>query len=239
MSIIFFEYKVSNKYPPWPPIKKTIINTINPHSFCVAKRDKYFKEALLNSDILVPDGIGIVLACRLVLGVKIDRITGAEMHNYLLKEAEKNKLKVFYLGATKNTLGKISKKISEEHPNITFASFSPKFKPTFTEQENLEMVKIINQFSPDILFVGMTAPKQEKWSYINKENLNATIIASVGAVFDFYSGNIKRAPKWTMKIGMEWLYRFFREPKRMWKRYFINNAKFIYFVLKATLKQRT
>ena len=74
MSINFFEYKVSNKYPPWPPKKKTIINTINPHSFCVAKKDKYFKEALLNSDIIVPDGIGIVLACRLVLGMKIDRI---------------------------------------------------------------------------------------------------------------------------------------------------------------------
>lgn len=233
MSVRVLNYKVDTLYPNWPVSRNTIINTINPHSFCVAKKDKDFKKALLDSDILIPDGIGIVLACRLLKGKKIPRITGADMHQHLLLEAERNKLKIFYLGASNNTLEKIQKRVTREYPNINIASFSPKFKSEFTEEETLEMITIVNQFSPDILFIGMTAPKQEKWSHANKDGLNASIISSIGAVFDFYAGNVNRAPKWMMKIGMEWLYRFFREPKRMWKRYLINNTKFIYYVLKA------
>tara|TARA_R110001632_G_scaffold101693_1_gene209578 strand:- start:5600 stop:6313 length:714 start_codon:yes stop_codon:yes gene_type:complete len=235
MNIRILDYVIHTTFPRWSLGKKLFINTINPHSFCIAERDVSFKEALQNSDVLIPDGVGIVLACRLLKGKKIPRITGADMHQHLLEEAEKNKLKIFYLGASDNTLNKIQERIIKEHPNIKVASFSPKFKLKFTEDDTDEMITAINQFSPDILFVGMTAPKQEKWSYANKGKLDVSIITSIGAVFDFYAGNINRAPNWMMKAGLEWLYRFFKEPRRMWKRYLINNTRFIYYVLKEKL----
>ncbi|NVK51787.1 MAG: WecB/TagA/CpsF family glycosyltransferase [Flavobacteriaceae bacterium] len=233
MNIRVLDYVIHTVYPKWSLNEQLLINTINPHSYCVAMKDASFKKALLDSDILIPDGIGIVLACKFLNGKRITRITGADMHQHLLQEAERNKLKIFYLGASDNTLKKIHKRVTKEYPNVRIASFSPKFKPEFTEDDTLEMITAVNQFSPDILFIGMTAPKQEKWSYANKERLNVSIITSIGAVFDFYAGSINRAPKWMMKIGMEWLYRFFKEPKRMWKRYLINNTRFIYYVLKA------
>lgn len=232
MSIEVLGYRIDTFFPSLPVDEKTIINTINPHSFCVAKKDRSFKEALSSSNILIPDGIGIVLACRVLRGKRIPRITGADMHQHLLNEAEKNKLKIFYLGASNATLEKIKKRITNEYPNLNIAAFSPKFKPEFTDNDTQEMITVVNQFSPDILFVGMTAPKQEKWSYANKDRLHVKIIASIGAVFDFYAENINRAPQWMMKFGLEWLYRFFMEPRRMWKRYLINNTKFIYYVLK-------
>lgn len=232
MSINFLDYKIDTLLPKWPVNEQLTINTLNPHSFCVAEKDNKFKEALKNSDILIPDGIGIVWAARVLKNVKIPRIAGADMHEYLLDFAEKNRQKIFYLGASNRTLNKIKRRISMEYPAIEVAIFSPEFKHEFSEEENLQMISVINEFSPDILFIGMTAPKQEKWVFANKDKIKAKIIASIGAVFDFYAGTVTRAPKWIIKLGLEWLYRFIKEPRRLWKRYLINNTKFVFYVLK-------
>jgi len=235
MSIKIFGYNIDTTYPNWPINKCIVINTLNPHSFCVAEKDNAFKQALLSSDILIPDGIGVVMAAKVLKGVKISRIAGADMHMHLLKEAQKNKLKVFYLGSSEKVLKIIKTRINKEYNLINVGTFSPPFKFDFSKEDDLKMIDMVNRFSPDILFVGMTAPKQEKWAYLNKNKLNATIITSIGAVFDFYAGNIKRAPKWMINIGLEWLYRLIKEPRRMWRRYLVNNTKFIYYVIKEKL----
>ena len=232
MIVKFFEYRISNVLPNWPISNKIIINTINPHSFCVAVKEKRFKEALIKSDILIPDGIGIVWALKVLNKIKISRITGADMHNHLLNLAEINTLKVFYLGASESTLLMIQEKLKIEHPSVKVGYFSPKFKNEFSVEESLEMIKNVNKYSPDILFVGMTAPKQEKWCYKFKNELNANIIVSIGAVFDFYAGTVNRAPKIMIKLNLEWFYRLYKEPKRMWRRYLINNFKFVFYILK-------
>ena len=103
--------------------------------------------------------------------------------------------------------------------NITFKTYSPPYKPVFSESENKEMLNVINAFQPNILFVGMTAPKQEKWAYQHKDLLDVNIIASIGAVFDFYAGTVKRAPKWMLSLHLEWLFRLVKQPKHMLKRY--------------------
>lgn len=231
MNIKFLEYTLNVEYPKWPIKNQMIINTINPHSYCVAKNDEKFKTALQSSDILIPDGIGIVYATRILKNIKIPRITGTDMHKHLLEEAHKNKLKVFYLGASNSTLQKIQDRLLKQYPSIRVAYFSPPFKSEFSEEDNAQMVTIINQFSPDILFVGMTAPKQEKWVFCNKHKLNSKMIASVGAVFDFYAGSMNRAPNWIQALGLEWMHRFVKNPKKMWRRYLINNTKFIWFVI--------
>ena len=208
-------------------ISKTIINTVNPHSYCVAQKDELFAEALKSSDILLPDGSGMVMASRILNGKKISKIAGADLHDYLLKEAALKSLKVFYLGASQNTLDKIEKKLKVEFPDIQVGSYSPPYKEQFNEMDSLKMISKVNEFNPQILFVGMTAPKQEKWVYANKDRLDVQVITSIGAVFDFYAGTVKRPGRIWIKLGLEWLPRLLREPKRLFRRNFISTPKFI------------
>ena len=191
---------------------RCIINTINPHSYCEAKKDTIFTEALLSSDVLLPDGSGIVLATKILTGKKINKIDGADVHQYLLEHANAKSLKVFYLGAAQNTLDLIQKRIGIEYPNIKVTSFSPPFKAEFSNEDTLEMLEKVNAFQPDILFVGMTAPKQEKWVYENQNQINSNVITSIGAVFDFYAGTVKRSGPIWIKLGLEWLPRLLRDP---------------------------
>jgi len=218
--------------------KSLLVNTINPHSYCVTKKDALFKEALQNSDILIPDGIGIVWAIRFLTGRRIQRIPGADLHAYLLNQLNQKGGKVFYLGSMQSTLDAIEARIKNEFPNIKFAGYSPPYKPEFSEEENQLMINSINRFSPDVVFVGMTAPKQEKWAYRHKEKIDANIISSVGAVFDFYAGTIKRAPFWMQKVGMEWLHRSIINPSKLGKRNMLSNPEFVWDVLKYKLKRK-
>ncbi len=212
--------------------KRYIINTINAHSFCIAKKDIRFENALNNSDILLPDGSSMTLASKVLIDKKISKIAGFDIHKHLLKLANIEKGKVFYLGSTDKTLKLIEIRIKKEYPHIIVESFSPPFNDNFSNVQTNLMIESINYFKPDILFVGMTAPKQEKWVDMNRNEIDANIISSIGAVFDFYAGNSKRAPQWIINIGFEWLYRFVNEPKRLWKRYLLNNSKFIYYLIK-------
>jgi N-acetylglucosaminyldiphosphoundecaprenol N-acetyl-beta-D-mannosaminyltransferase len=216
---------------------KTLINTINQNAYVVAENDEKFKQALVESDILLPDGIGIVAAAKLFLGKKAKKIAGADLHHYLIEKLNKQNGSCFYLGASQSTLDKIKQKLSIENPNIKAGFYSPPFRPEFSSLENQKMVEAVNAFSPDVLFIGMTAPKQEKWAYEHKEELNAKLICSVGAVFDFYAGTIQRPGKVWINLGLEWLARLIKEPKRMWRRYLYNGPLFIYLLFKQTLKK--
>lgn len=214
-------------------LKKSIINTINPHSYCEAIKDSRFAEALLSSDILLPDGSGIVLATKLLTNKKIKKIAGADIHQHLLERAHLKSQKVFYLGASNSTLQRIENRIKNEFKNIKVASYSPPYKADFSVVETKSMLNAINAFAPDILFVGMTAPKQEKWVYANKEQIDANVIVSIGAVFDFYAGTVKRSGPIWIKLGLEWLPRLIREPKRLWRRNFVSTPLFLWYVFKA------
>lgn len=213
--------------------EKLIINTINPHSYCVAKKDELFRTALKSSDVLLPDGIGIVLATRLLKKKKIKKIAGADVHQFCLEKANKEGGSVFYLGAAQTTLDKIIGRLSKDYPNIRAGSFSPPYKPAFSDEDNQKMIAEVNAFEPDYLFIGMTAPKQEKWVYSNKNELDAKIICSIGAVFDFYAGTVSRPHPFWIKIGMEWFIRFVKEPRRLAERNLISMPKFILDVITA------
>jgi N-acetylglucosaminyldiphosphoundecaprenol N-acetyl-beta-D-mannosaminyltransferase len=217
-----------------------IINTINPHSFCVARHDKKFRQALKTSSILLPDGIGIVLAQRLLYKQKIKKISGTDVFLHILKWADKNPdpsvKRIFFMGASEKTLEKIKEKMRVEYPTLEVGSYSPPFKKQFSDEETFQIQQRINKFKPYFLFVGMTAPKQEKWVYENREHLNAKIITSIGAVFDFYAENIKRPHRIWIKLGLEWLIRLLSEPRRLWRRTFISSPKFLYLVLRQKFK---
>ncbi len=218
--------------------KKQIVNTINPHSYCVARKDAVFKKALLESTILLPDGIGIVIAAKFLKGKRIQKIAGADLHQFCLDKANSEGKRVFYLGASQNTLNKIKERLSKEYPNLIVDSYSPPYKPSFSEAENLEMIQKVNAFTPDFLFVGMTAPKQEKWVFEHQDKLQSGVICSIGAVFDFYAGTVKRPHPFWIKIGLEWFVRFIKEPKRLARRNLISMPEFIWYVIKEKFKKK-
>lgn len=209
---------------------KTIINTLNQYSFCLAEEDKMFKRALMSSDVLLPDGISIVLSAKFLTGNSLTKIAGADLHEFALKYLNNVYGSCFYLGSKQETIEAIMGKIEEEFPNVTSGGYSPPFKDQFTEEDNEVMLQKINEFGPDVLFVGMTAPKQEKWVFQNKDKIQATYICSIGAVFDFYSGKVDRPNKFWVKYGLEWFIRFIKEPKRLWRRYFLYGAVYLKYI---------
>lgn len=218
--------------------KKLVVNTINQYSYCIAETDTFFKEALKQSDILLPDGIGIVLAAKFLKKEKIHKIAGADIHSFLLEKLNEKGGSCFYMGSSQQTLDKIKAKITSEYPNIKVGFYSPPFKKEFSEEDNNKIVSKINSFKPDALFVGMTAPKQEKWVYKLQEKLDAKVICSIGAVFDFYAGTVKRPSKFLQNLGLEWLGRLIKEPKRMFKRYVYYGGVFGYYIMSQKIKKK-
>jgi N-acetylglucosaminyldiphosphoundecaprenol N-acetyl-beta-D-mannosaminyltransferase len=190
-----------------------------------------FASALKKADILLADGISIVYALKFLTGINLRKQAGADLFHYEMEYLNKINGKCFFLGSTLNTLRRIEMKIAIDYPNVKVQSYSPPFSEEYTNEENKRIILAINEYEPDVLFVGMTAPKQEKWSALHFEKLNVKHICCIGAVFDFYAGNIKRAPSWMIKLGLEWLFRFLCEPKRLWKRYLIGNIKFISLII--------
>jgi N-acetylglucosaminyldiphosphoundecaprenol N-acetyl-beta-D-mannosaminyltransferase len=217
---------------------QTVINTINQYSFCIAERDPEFKKTLVQSDILLPDGIGIVMASNIINRKKIRKISGADAHESLLQKTNEKGGKCFYLGASDATLKKIEQRCNQDYPNITVGTYSPPFKKEFSKEDNEKMVKLINTFRPDVLFVGMTAPKQEMWVQGHKDILQTNIICSIGAVFDFYAHIVNRPSKIWRDLGLEWLGRLIKEPRRMWKRYLYFGPIFIYFIYLEKYKKQ-
>lgn len=219
------------------PNRKLLINTINAHSYNVAKKDPVFFDALQNGDILLPDGVSVIIAVRLLFGSKIRKVAGADLFYFQMARLNEKGGTCFFLGSTDRTLRCIHNKVRLQYPNIKVSSYSPPFKPYLSSNDSEKMLEAVNSIEPDVLFIGMTAPKQEKWAYTNFDELHAQYICCIGAVFDFYAGNIKRAPQWMIRAGFEWLYRLLKEPTRLGRRYIIGNTKFVFLILKEKFKQ--
>ncbi len=216
---------------------KCVINTVNQYSYIIAENDLQFKSALCNSDVLLPDGVGIVAAVKILTGNFIKKIAGEDLHNHLLKKLNANGGSCFYLGSTDETLNLIKLRLNREFPNIKTGFYSPPFKQSFNDDDNNQIINAVNTFKPDVLFVGMTAPKQEKWTYQYKEALDVTTICSIGAVFDFYAGTVNRPSKFWQNLGLEWFVRFLNEPRRMFKRYIYYGPVFVWVILKQKFEK--
>ena len=224
---IFVDKLVPNKMPV-----KGIINTINPHSYCVAQKDAEFKKALQASDIILPDGVGIVWAAKVLKKQNIAKIAGFDMFMHTMQVLQQQSGSCFFLGASNQTLEKIKARAAVDFPQVTVHTFSPPYKPEFSKQDNQTMVATVNNAKPDVLFVGLTAPKQEKWIYNNKQFLDVETTCAIGAVFDFYAGTVQRPSKFWIDLGLEWLPRLVKEPKRLFYRNFVSTPKFMLYVLK-------
>jgi N-acetylglucosaminyldiphosphoundecaprenol N-acetyl-beta-D-mannosaminyltransferase len=204
----------------------------NPHSLEVARTHRLFDSAIRKADLVLPDGVGIVLASRILGGAIADRVTGSDLfHGVCRRLDQRGGGRCFFLGSTPETLEAIRERMARAYPNVTVAgTFSPPFAPAFSEAENREMIHRINRSRPDALWVGMTAPKQECWIYRNREQLAAPLAGPVGAVFDFFAGTVPRSHPWFQRRGLEWLPRLLKQPRRLWQRNFVSAPAFLWRV---------
>ncbi len=209
----------------------------NPHSLVVASHDRQFEEALRQADILIPDGSGIVLAAKILQDKVLAKVAGSDFFLKVCKLADRQgNVKFFFLGSSVHNLDLIKSRLKCDFPNIeTCGTYSPSFNNEFSEDENRQMVEAVNNASPDFLWVGMTAPKQEKWILANRDVLQVPFAAAIGAVFDFYAGTKQRSSDFWIKLGLEWLPRFFKEPKRLWKRNLKSTPIFLWWILREKL----
>jgi N-acetylglucosaminyldiphosphoundecaprenol N-acetyl-beta-D-mannosaminyltransferase len=144
----------------------------------------------------------------------------------------------FFLGSTEKTLAAIRDKMIGDYPHIRFAgAYSPPYKPVFSEAENERMIEAVNEAKTDVLWVGMTAPKQEKWILQNIDRLDVKFVGAIGAVFDFYVGNVKRSHPVFQKMGLEWLPRLLQEPRRLFRRNFVSSPVFLFHVIRQKIRR--
>ena len=217
------------------PEGKLLINTINAHSFNTAKKDQLFAEALTNGDVLIPDGVSIVKACKWIKAKSQpkERIAGWDLFFFEMNKLEKKGGAVMFMGSSQKVLDLIVKRAAVDYPHLKVVTYSPPYKPEFSDEDNKAIIDAINAANPDLLWIGMTAPKQEKWTYSHWNELNIHChVGTIGAVFDFFAGTVERAPIWWQEHGLEWLYRLIKEPKRMWRRYIIGNTLFLWNMVK-------
>ena len=211
---------------------------MNPHSYAVALKDAPFADALRDADWLVPDGAGVVMASRLLGGTISERVTGSDVFQGLHQRMNAaGGMSVFFLGATEETLAQIRERMARDYPAIRVAgTYSPPFKPAYSSAEIDAMIDAINAVEPDVLWVGMTAPKQEKWIFENRARLKVKFAGAVGAVFDFYTGRVKRSHPVFQRLGLEWLPRLIQQPRRLWRRMFVSAPVFVWHVLLQRLQ---
>ena len=216
--------------------KCRVVNcSISPNNYGLTTKDPEFKKVLQQTDFLVLDGVYFALASIFLLRKNIKKNQGPEVYKHFITRMNESSGKVFFLGSSETVLKKITERIKREYPNISVASFSPPFKKQFSTEDNIEMISKINDFEPNIVFVGMTAPKQEKWSLQHRDKLNCNLIISIGNVFDWYAGTQKAIHPFFFKIRMAWLVRIILRPE-VFKRNIANQMLFFWHLVLFILR---
>lgn len=212
----------------------------NPHSLMVARRVPAFANAILAADFVAPDGVGIVFASQLLGGVIRRRVTGMDLFQAVNARLDATGGSCFFLGSTPENLGEIRHRMALEYPRVEVSgTHAPPFRRVFSAADSRDMLAAVNAARPDVLWVGMTAPKQETWVGAHRGELDAGLIGPVGAVFDFFTGNVPRSPRWFLDHGLEWLPRLIRQPGRLWRRNLVSSPAFVLAVLRQRLVARS
>lgn len=213
---------------------------MNPHSYVVALDSPAFAAALRDADWLVPDGAGVVLASRMRAGSIRTRITGSDVFEGVSRSMNAaGGGRVFFLGSTEETLRRIREKVAVDYPRLEIVgTYSPPFKPVYSELEMDEMLSVVKRSGADVLWVGMTAPKQELWIHRARGRLDVKFCGAIGAVFDYYVGRIKRPSRVFQRSGLEWLPRLLQEPRRLWRRTLVSAPIFLAHALRESVAPR-
>ncbi len=214
--------------------KKLIQVAITPvNSILAAYKNPQVQNVYNTSDYVLCDGIPVKWASTFLNTPIVDRITGLDLLPSLIAFAANESFTIFFLGASPGVGEKLKEVILQQYPNCKIVGiYVPPFMPVFDAAENKKMVDAVNATKPDIVLISLTAPKQDLWITQNKSQLHPALYVGIGGAFEVMAGLAKRAPKWVQKAGLEWLYRFIQEPKRLFRRYFIEAPLFIPLIIK-------
>ncbi len=202
----------------------------NTHVLMESRVNPTLKQAIDQANLVIPDGMPLVLTGRLRGFPNTQRADGPTLLVKALADSSKNGWKHFFFGSTPGVLAGMQDKINKTCPGVQVAGmFSPPFH-SLTEQEDEAIIQKINASEPDILWVGLGCPKQEIWMFEHCTKVNVPLMVGVGMAFDILAGNKPRAPRWMQVGGLEWLFRLLKEPKRLWKRYLKYNTQFLILV---------
>ncbi len=200
----------------------------NVHTTVTAHDDPTYLQVQNGAVMALPDGGPLSRYSRRKGFADAARVTGPDLMRELLKESGTKHYRHYFYGSTQETLDILREKITEKYPGAVIAGmYSPPFRP-LTADEDAKIVEKINAAKPDFVWVGLGAPKQERWMAAHENRVQALMLG-VGAAFDYEAGNIRRAPVWMQRCNLEWLYRLMQDPKRLFKRYFVTNTKFLWW----------
>lgn len=213
--------------------KTSYVVTPNVDHIVKLEDDREFVEVYKEADLILTDGMPLIWISKLKKNPIIEKISGSDLFPEVCKLASKKGYKIFLLGAAEGVAAKAAENLISKYDKLNIVgTYSPSYG---FEKDQLEIKKIIgmvNEANPDILAVGLGAPKQEKFLYMYRKQLNVPVSLAIGASIDFEAGNIKRAPEWMQRSGLEWAYRLGKEPKRMFKRYLVDDMKIFKLIFK-------
>lgn len=212
------------------PLQHVVVNAAK---MVNAQRDKALWQSIVESDIINADGQSVVWASRFLGFPLPERVAGIDLMQRLVKLADEEGLKIYFLGAEENVVSEVVSKYKSVYSERIIAGYRNGY---FSPSEEEKVAKEIRDSGAHILFVAMTSPKKEIFLNKHKSFLNIPFVMGVGGSFDVVAGKVKRAPFWMQRWGLEWLYRVGQEPRRMWKRYLVTNSLFIVYVLKAKFR---
>ncbi len=206
------------------------ITVNNVHTVIEGVRDSYYKKIINDAFLALPDGKPLSVVAKLKGEKNISRIFGPSFMEKTIDWGQKDNLSHFFFGSSEKILDKLKSSINFKFPEAKIAGMiSPPYRP-LTESENINYLNKINEANADIIWIGLGAPKQEKWMYENYMHLNRGVMIGIGAGFDYIAGNTQHAPEWMKNLSLEWLYRLIQEPGRLWKRYLVTNTLFLFYI---------
>jgi len=197
------------------------------HGIMTSRSDAEFRRILNEADLVTPDGMPVVWAMRSFGLRRQSRVYGPNLMLALCEQAAHLGHRIFLYGATQETLGLLSRNLQKWYPGLHIAGmYAPPFR-ALTAEEDAEAVRRIRESRADIVFVGISTPKQERWMSAHRSTLPGVVMFGVGAAFDFHAGRVSQAPGWMQRHGLEWFYRLLMEPQRLWKRYLLETPLFL------------
>jgi N-acetylglucosaminyldiphosphoundecaprenol N-acetyl-beta-D-mannosaminyltransferase len=230
-TIAHIEKLISRKERAW-------IVTPNAAHIVLLQSDVEFKQLYDEANLVLPDGMPLVWVSRCLGKPLIEKVSGSDLLPETCKVSAMKGYRVFFLGGNPGVADKAKNVLMQRYKCLKIVgTYSPPFGFDNDSKENAKIISMINEARPDILFVGLGTPKQEKWIYKNRNLYSPCVSIGIGASFDFVAGTVKRAPVWMQKYCLEWFWRFIHEPRRLWRRYLIYNTLFLKLALKDYFKR--
>lgn len=210
----------------------------NVHAVMEAHRDESLRRINDGAGLTVPDGMPLVWVGRLKGHPAVRRVYGPDLTLLLCERAARVGHRCYFYGGAPGVAEQLAEGLARRFPGLpVVGAEAPPFRP-LTAEEDEEVVRRINAAAPDVVFVGLGCPKQERWMAAHRGRLRAAVLIGVGAAFDFHTGRVRQAPRWMMRLGLEWAFRLSQEPRRLWRRYLVYNALFVFHLAMELLGLR-